>query len=521
MPLTPPSISASWPTTEEFLAKVEARLEELDYALNVEMWKESLGRSGARVGVCERSRRELLATPGLREWAHEVRSREVPGLAARRLELLERMSLDALLEQAPAVARLRNRLRRRMFRFRPRIAGKKASGADIFEHLWTDPSRAHRKEAYYCQDPLFRLLEPSVRELVETRNQIAQELGFRGFAEARLTLEGLSATYLSDILDGLPLGRLRTLAYRRRARYRERTRLEGWYPWDETFLPSLESPVGDSVFPREGMLESVLAGLRRWGFRRGTFGFKLTRGLNPFVGSEIAVRTPEDVRILVDLRGGHTNYGILFHEVGHALHSRSVNAPTHFLRSHEFSASYSSLNEGVGGVFERIASEENWLLTRSGISRDEVRALRAASAEGMAARLVELAAIVKGELALYRNPKADVSGILRRTLNGVLGFDDYASRSWVDGFYLDTPLYNKSYLLAAFFSSQVLQAAVKDLDGGIWPNARMGPWLTEKILERGAVDDWIPRLQRATGHALDPRPFFEETERAVREGRSG
>ena len=520
MPLTPPSISASLPATEEFLAKIEDRLSKLDHALNLELWNESLGRSGARVGACERRRRDLLALPGLREWAHGVRDRGAPGLVARRLELLERMSLDALLEQGPEISRLRNRLRSRMYRFRPRVAGRKVSGADIFDHLWKDPNRAHRKEAFYCQDSLFRLLEPSVRELVETRNETARELGFRGFAEARLALEGLSCTDLADLLDGLPLGRLRTLARHRRERYHEKTRFEEWYPWDETFLPSLESPVDDRAFPQEGMLESVLAGLRQWGISRGAFGFKLTRGPNPFVGNEIAVRTPGDVRILVDLRGGHTNYGILFHEIGHAIHSRSVRAPTHLLRCHEFSASYSSLNEGIGGVFEKIASQENWLLTRSGISRQGVRALRASSAEGMATRLVELAAVVKGELALYRNPKADVGGILSRTLNGILGFDDYAPRSWVDGFYLDTPLYNKSYLLATFFSSQILQAAVRDLGGEPWPNARMGPWLTERILAPGAIDDWIPRLQRATGRALDSGPFFEETEHAIREARS-
>ncbi len=139
----------------------------------------------------------------------------------------------------------------------------------------------------------------------------------------------------------------------------------------------------------------------------------------------------------------------------------------------------------------------------------------------MATRLVELVAIVKGELALYRNPRADVGGILDRTLNGIMGFDAYAPRSWVDGFYLDTPLYNKSYLLATFLAPQILQAAVRDLGGALWPNPKVGPWLTERMLAPGAVDDWIPRLQRATGHALDSGPFFDETELAISEGRSG
>jgi len=517
MNLAPPSATSNVRATSAFLDELERSLARIDRAVNLANWEFEMGKPVSNLRGLQASRTRLLTSPGLMEWARDARARQSSDTLSRRLELIERMALDAKLEQNPEVARIRNSLYERLHRFKPKLKGRTVTFTELWDHLWKDADREVRREAYYAQDSLFRSMEPGVRRLIQARNEVAKNLGYRGFAEARLGMEKLSPSSLEGIMDSLPLSRFKELEKSRKERFHKLTGADGWYPWDETYLHRLESAGSTHAFPAQGVVETVLSGVRKWGFRGNALQFKIIRKPNPYVGSQMAIDAPKDVRVVVDPREGSVHYHILFHEFGHAIHSRSVRGESFLLRNHEFAASFNGLCESIAGLFEDIPSTANWLRTRAGLSSAEIEKLLTLNGEATAQRISELTGIVRSELSLYRDPRVDIRAGLHRSLREAMDYDDFTPRSWVDSFYLDTPLYNKSYLISFIFGPQVFEAALRDIGGERWPNPRMGPWLTAKWLRLGAVVDWLPHVREVTGRPLGTAALIKELSTKIKE----
>ncbi len=477
-------------------------------------WKLAMGRGGATLLRSRMAKAKLLAHPQLLEWANRNAKSGRSPLLSRRFELLERWALEARLEYSGGVASKRARLEEKLHRRSIRIQGRKVTPGEVLECLLKREDRSRRQEAYYAEDRFFRSVENEVRSLVKERNDLARSLGYKGFAEAYLALAGLTPEGLSDLINDLPLARMRAFLKARKDRFLEKTGLGSWFPWDYYFLHTLETEDKNRGFPTKGMVSEIRAAIRKWGIHSGATGFRIDRAANPFVGQEFAIDPPRDVRVVVDPKQGQLYYSILFHEMGHAIHSRSVSGESVLLRNHEFAPSFNDLCEGVGGLFEEISASRGWLRTRPHLAKTDLEMARARSVERSAYRVAELAGIVKCELSLYRDPERDIERDYHEWKTRVLGYDDHDPRSWVDPFYLDTPLYNRCYLLASLFVPQVMSAVLKDVGGDVWPNDGIGPWLTDNFLRHGAAVDWLPLVKRATGASLSSRAFSQELRRA-------
>jgi len=89
----------------------------------------------------------------------------------------------------------------------------------------------------------------------------------------------------------------------------------------------------------------------------------------------------------------------------------------------------------------------------------------------------------------------------------LFGYGDYPRRSFVDPFYVESPMYSANYLLATLVHYQ-LAATLRDLFGEpLWPNRRVGPWLTRKWFAPGSLYDWVPRIKQVTGRPFGARAF--------------
>jgi hypothetical protein len=427
-------------------------------------------------------------------------------LLSRRLELLERLHLDASSEQHPSVVRLRSRLQRRIVAFRPRFGGKRVDRAGLYDEVRTNPDRAVREEAYRAEDELWNSLEPAIRALIRARNARAHALGFRDYPELRLRFEGVSVQQLRRWCAEavVPLaGKIRQL----REEFLSSVGHGEWFPWDLRFAQERRAGLPRRPFPGRQMIPSVRSALRRWGLPMDRLPIAVTLHDIPFGGLTFAIRIPTDVRVLIPPKGGWDWYSVGFHEFGHAVHFALIRQPDHLLRSPD--VGFSGYVEGIADLFEEVSVHARWLRSRPGLDAATARNFRAGRALSDLVQAASTTNWVKTELDLYRRPAADLRTASAGRLRELFGFGQYPPRSFIQTPFVTHPVYNQSYLLSLLFRKQLVEAIRDQVGGPLWPNSRVGPWLTENWFAPGAEFDWIPRVRDITGRPFGTEAFLD------------
>ena len=504
MPALPYPSTARPRDVARFVGTLDRRLEHVDREILLADWNLQVGRSRKGSERWQLQRARLLSDERLLPWVRSALRRSTTPPVHRRLELLERILLDAQVEQSPEVVRLRSRMSERIITFRPRWKGRRVNRATIFEVEQKGPNESDRRAAFYALDPLHRPLEGLLQELVELRNERARELGYRTMAAMRHSFDHLTPERVRSLAE--TAGRLARPALRElREKYQEATDRACWHPWDFLYARELQAPLPDRWFPRREMMPRILKAVREWGIRTDRMRFRLVYHDTPFGGLTLAPDPPTDVRILVHPQGGWVRYMVLFHEVGHAVQSASVRAPGHLLRWHENIPGFGAYHEGIGGLFEDIPNSLEWLTTMPRVERKRAEQFARLQKDANLIWAAWHGCWIRTEQLLYERPGRDPTAEAQRYERTVFGYDEYPCRSFVDTFFVDSPIYASNYLLAILFGRQ-LSRTLRDLFGDpLWPNRRVGPWLIRNWFAPGSLVDWLPHLKELTG-----RPFGAE-----------
>jgi len=454
----------------------------------------------------QRRRTEWLSDPATPAFVQDVQLRVHSPTLQRELQLFGRVIREVQVEQHPAIVRIRSGAQRKIAQFRPSWKRKTVDRSVPEVALRNSPRRRERRSAYYAEEPLYRPLEADLRRLVELRNGGARELGFRSFPEYKLEAEGLTVSRLYELMDsalaGAP-GRLRRI----QEGFRDRTGQSDWHPWDLDYARGTETGISDDHFPANRMLSDVLHGVRGWGFRAAQLKFRVDWHDTPSGGMEISVDPPRDVRVVATAQPGWLYLGVLFHEIGHAIHARSTRVPSPLLRRPGSLPGFNSLCEGIGTVFEGLASTREWLASRGNISPEAIERSQANQQESELVWMAYHADRVRAEIELYLHPERDPAVARSRFLRAMFGYDDFRPLAVANAFTIDNPVYLPSYVLASLFAKQVIEGMLAEIGGPIWPNPRVGPWLTEHWLCHGARHDWIPWIRETTGQAFGAGAF--------------
>jgi hypothetical protein len=492
-----------------FLDDVERRLAPLDRDILVSEWREAMGRS-VDLAPIQNARSRLLAPAEVLDRIRQARNRSHPGTVDRRLELLERVVVQCRIEQAPEIVARRVPLERRAARFRPRWHGRRVGRAVPRKAITQDPDRSERERAYRAEDPLYRPMEAELHRLVADRNARARELGYRSYPEYHLQFEGLTLARMRELIQDA-LRYVRPEMRRQREAFEDRFHERGWFPWDRWYNHRQEGRLPDSAFPGRTMLAEVKGSVGRWGFPPSAFRFRVDRHDLSSGGLCVAPDPPRDVRIVVHPSTSWGSTIALFHEVGHALASRSIRQPSsHLLRWHEHVPGFAAASEGQGRFFEQLPISESWLRSRRWVRPDVVESAVATARRLPLGSLGSLAAWVLPELELYAHPDRDPSIEARRAARSIFEFDDFTPHSFADGFSIGAPCYSLSYVIAELLWPIHKRAVLEEVGGELWPNAKVGPWFVERWFREGSAYDWWTRLREITGRPFDARAFNAE-----------
>ncbi len=506
MPLPAPPAPSDPRSTQRYILDLDRRLEKFDRAILAAEWDLFTGRSRRGSETWQVRRAELLSDPRLLEWVRRALQHVEPPLVHRRLELLERILLDTHVEQDPEIVRRRSAAVRRLVAFRPEWKGRRVERSVVLRAMRESTRETERRTAYYASEPVHRALEGTLRELVRLRNDRARALGFRSFAHLRLGFLGLTPERLEELSASAMVpapAAVRAL----RDRYQAETGSGSWHPWDFSHARELRVPLPATSFPRRGMLPRILAAVAEWGFRTDRMHFRLVYHDLPAGGLTLAPDPPRDVRILVHPQGGWLAHLGMFHEVGHAVHSASIRAPRHLLRWHENVPGFGAFHEGIGALFEELANNADWLAGRPGISRGRAEAFERSARDAVLLEAPWHASWFGIEQALYRAPDRDPMEAIQRRERRLFGYDDYRPLSFVDSFFIKSPIYAQNYLLASLFARQLAETLRERFGSPIWPNRKVGPWLAREWFAPGSIYDWIPRVRELTGRPYGAEAF--------------
>jgi hypothetical protein len=501
MPAISPPPPSNARDVARFVGELDHRLERFDRAILIADWNLQVGRSRVGAGPWQLRRAQFLSDDRLLPWVRSALRRSSSRPTHRRLELLERVLLDTQVEQTSQIIRLRSELSERITTYRPRWKGKRVNRAVLSNVIQKSPVAADRRAAHLALEPLYRPLERGLHELIELRNERARAFGYRNLAEMRHSFDHLTSRQVRSFAESTALlarPRLRNL----RDTFQESTGDSSWNPWDFLYARELQAPLPDRWFPREEMLPSALRAARAWGFHTDRMRFRVVFHDTPFGGLTLAPDPPEDVRILVHPQGGWTRTMVMFHEVGHAVHSASIRAPRHLLRWHENVPGFGALHEGIGGLFEEIPSGQEWLTRQPRVDRRRALNFAETHRDGALAWAAWHACWIRVEDLLYERPGQDPMPEADRFARRVFGYDEFPRLSFVDPFFVDSPIYGSNYLLAILFGQQLLRTLRELYGDPIWPNRRVGPWLVRNWMAPGSQIDWVPHLRAVTG-----RPF--------------
>jgi hypothetical protein len=483
-----------------FLESLEGGLGALDRRIKIADLGVYSGRNKKGTQALRERRARLLVRPRMLDWISEARGRASEALVERRLELLRRHVVDCQLEHSPLLARQRSALQQAFSADASALRGRKGASA-IYQAVYQSKERREREKAFKAIFGRDRNLDRRTLALVRSRVAHCRELGQGSLASARLAMEGLTLSQWSDLSARLvPIVRSRVLG--RRSRFQELTGEGGWYPWDERHLNHLEVGQTDPLFPAEKAIPEAVRATKGWGFPPKAYRFTTSRGAIPFGGFATAVRAPDDVRVIVNPRAGWNHHRLVCHEVGHAIHACSTEADSFLLRCHDFLPSYGGGLEGFGGLFERIMSAPQWLRSIPGLSKEQAAEVRKRAEERFWSDLAMTLLHTETEIQAYLHPERDPALTKYRLEREVYGYDSYSPGGWANAIHVESPLYFKSYVLGAMFSTQLLRFGLDAVGGDLWPNPKLGPWLTENWFAPGAAVDWIPHVQAITGEPL-------------------
>ncbi len=191
----------------------------------------------------------------------------------------------------------------------------------------------------------------------------------------------------------------------------------------------------DAWFPARGMvpaLRSTLAGMGIDLDAQGAIQLDVERRERKSPRAFCAtVRVPDDVRLVIQPRGGWDDYAALLHEAGHAEHFAHVSPdlPVAFRRLGD-----ASLTEGYAALLELLVGEPAWLMEHVGMPETEAVAFADFNAFWQLARARALAARLIYELFLHREPDLDLAreqyaGMIGHTLGVITAPQEYLAQT--------------------------------------------------------------------------------------------
>lgn len=229
----------------------------------------------------------------------------------------------------------------------------------------------------------------------------------------------------------------------------------------------------------------------------------------PFGGVCFGIDSPKDIRVLLNPRDGQNYVKVLFHEFGHALQDRYVPEGYHIAKSD----TGAPFGEGMAEFLEGIAEEKNWLTAHTDLSASQIDDYHQARGMERIAWLRRLMASAAFEFEAVANPDGDLDNLHHRLIQKyAVAPSEFVPQWAAQSIMVTHPLYIYSYILADCLAAQ-LRYQLGGVEGCIFNNHQVAPFLIEKCYRPGGYISWREKVRNATGNDVRVEELLMELQR--------
>jgi len=413
----------------------------------------------------------------------------------------------------------------------PRLHGKTVTRSHIRHILRNANDPVLRKKAWMASKEVGAAVAPALIALVKLRNKGARLLGFKDFHEMKLLLDEQEPLEIVDICTRLetltePVFSTMKQKLDRALASRFKIRVEALRPWHHGDLFIQEGPTQGAGGLDAGPDRKDLVPLAQDFFTSIGFGEDVTRVLERSDLYERPGKSPHafcthidrsgDVRIFCNLGKAATRAATLFHELGHAVYGRNIDATMPFLfrePAHTFTS------EAVARLFQRMTTDPARVASSSpeaaGGELDDARRL------GMLFFVRRSLVLAHFERELYANPDQDLSKLwweLVERYQKVRRPENCSRPDWAAGIqFTNAPVCSHNHLLGELMAAQLMDFISRTFGEGEDPahfsllgRKDVGEYLRNRVFKPGRRFPYQELLFRATGSPLDPKFFLAQ-----------
>jgi len=478
------------------LEEVEGRLEELGAALENDAFVQYYQHADVDMAGHEKKIRAALLDRGVAAACDAIREADVEPTVRRRAEIVSHLVTEAR-AATDEIIELKEEVTRIVITTPGHL-----DGADLPRHrrteiLFKDDDREKRRRAFFAEGKLREELQDKGRRLLRLRNDAARNLGFESYPALALAAEDLTVPELTAIFDRYD--RETTPAYEQLVtEARARFGLGRVEAWDLNYVGQKIFSAPDHYFPRDRGVETLAGVVRGFGRELDELGIPIYADADiPYAGLCFAVRVPDDIRILLNLKDGMAECSVLYHEFGHAAHRKFCRVAPYSLKVGD--AGFFA--EAMADVWGCLIFRPAWLRKYAMMPEDEIEAVRAGAEMEYASRIRRFMAHQLYEIDAYLDPDGDLDASLDRHTERFLGhrYDD--AGMWAQNYFpFLYPMYSKNYMLARVIQ-RLVHRYLEGQVGELLDTPRTLELLIDHFYADGATTPWKAKLS-AIGAAL-------------------
>ncbi|MCB9519664.1 MAG: M2 family metallopeptidase [Myxococcales bacterium] len=517
-----------------FVDATTAALDPLFRAVAIASWELSTsGSSAAAEALADASvaREEVLADPALAATADRLAASPCGDeILDRSVTVIRLLTLPRRGDRGRRadIARREADLRRAFGVFRPELAGKPASAAELDAILATSTDSSERRAAWEASKAVGAAVREPILELVELRNAAAIEAGFRDHYALSLAAQELDEEQLLATLTRLEKATRTPFRTRKAALDAERaTRLgvaaDALQPWhyEDAFFQRVSAPSALDLEARFADLDLPDVAARFFdGLGLDVRGVLAASDLEPREGKNPHAFCTDldrrgDVRVLCNLVGSERWMSTLLHELGHAAFDRYIDQPWMLHRP-----AHTLVTEAVAMLMGRQTLEPEFLVEYAEVPAADVAALGPGLRRHHAFRMqlfVRWALVmVHFERELYAAPRRDDLDELWWTLVEKYQLipkpEGRNAPDWAAKIHFAiAPVYYHNYVYGELLASQLRARIAEDSrTPSLVDNVWAGESLILGVFRPGASLRWDRLVERATGTPLDAAHFVRE-----------
>jgi len=473
---------------KEFLQGYEVQMQKLEKAYNLAYFNASISGEDEDYKILENEKIALNNFYGDKEIFNTILSFIKSGEVAdeilkRQIDVIYNKCLPRQVDpiMLKELVSLENQIEKSFSTFRPEINEKKISDNQIEKILKTSTESDELEVMWRASKEIGDYVANDLLKLVELRNKIAVNLGFKNYFEMELILSEQDPLEIEEIFN--QLNELTNQAYSNLKEeidvYLEKRNnipkeeLMPWHYQNRFFqeAPDIYKVNLDKYYTKKDLVKIsskyyTSIGLNISDIIKNSDLFeKPKKNQHAYY---INIDREGDVRVLCNLKSNYNWMNTILHEFGHAVYEKNINKELPYsLRepAHAFTT------EAVAMMFGRMAADPKWIKSIVGTTDGEKKEM--ASDINKSLRLDQIVfchwsmVMYWFEKALYENPEQDLNELWWQLVEEYQMIKRPLERNapdWATKIHIATfPCYYHNYMLGEIYASQLYNSINREI----------------------------------------------------------